>query len=655
MSEALFRRLGPYEIRRRIGGGNASVYLAEDTRAAGHLVALKVVANGPDDDARETAEAEQRGAELQRQWLAGSGFVPQVYEIGTAPGYLYIAMEYLEGEDLAARIRRGPIPAAEASAIARRLCEFLEEIDHLDLGTGTTSPLTLLHNDLKPTNVRLLTNGDVKVLDFGAAKALSMSRRVTRNDFYSTPYLSPECLESGERDRQTDAWALGVILYEMVAGRTPFRADDTRRLEDRIRSRRPPDPPADCPRGLRAVIAKLLAPEAADRYDTPEAIRVDLERFEQDTATVAEQEGWPDRVVDEPPTRRVRTPVDEPATRRVRSAATPAPTPQIAGGATTPVAAPMASQRRWVRTALILLVLSFALNEACVVRRSQAAAARVPMQSFSGLPSAWDEYNALHSQSLIGVSSSTLKHALTRQTLILADRVAANYRTPAPTVREAQWKEAAAALERAVAVEPTDNQLRGTLRYAQGQLDRIDGEADRARHQTASAQRHFAEAVSAFREAASLRPQWPDPFLGLARTFIYGLDDIDRGADALTQAQKFGFTLGARETAQLADGYRVRAEALWRAAAGVAGLPQEREMWGRARDAYQAALDQYSRIPDQPDAPAQIRAMQNRVEIVNRKIQLLEPRPAEPEEPAAATIVAPKRGAARFAESTPWA
>src|SRR5690606_7851962 len=148
---------------------------------------------------RDVADAEQRGAELQRQFLATSEYVPALYEIGQTPDYLYIAMEYLDGEDLATVIRRGPLEPARAARIAIQLCRFLEEIDHLDLGTAGASPLTLLHNDLKPTNIRLVGDDRVKVLDFGAAKALSLTRRVTRNDFYSTPYLSPECLDTGER------------------------------------------------------------------------------------------------------------------------------------------------------------------------------------------------------------------------------------------------------------------------------------------------------------------------------------------------------------------------------------------------------------------------------------------------------------------------
>lgn len=629
MNTTLFRQIGPYEIQKRIGhGGIAMVFLAKDTRPGGCLVALKVVPDGPDADARETVAAEQRGAELQRTFLHASAYVPRVYDVGHASGYLYIAMEYLEGEDLSALIRRGPVGPRQAAAIAIQLCQFLEEVDRLQISADGASPLTLLHNDLKPTNVRLVAGDRVKVLDFGAAKTLSMSRRVTRNDFYSTPYLSPECLDSGERDRQTDAWALGVILYEMVAGRPPFRANDTRRLEDRIRSRRPPEPLPDCPRALQAVIAKLLAPYPQDRYERPDAIREDLERFTSGAATIAEGEGWPDKAADEPPTRRTRLEVDaeQPTRQTPRIAASP-PIRPVTGSAPAAEAVPAAQpakptrRRRWLVTVVLVAALAVVLNEGWIARQARRLAATVPMQEFGGLTSMWTEYEALAGRSYLGGPGvRQLERALTRQTLILAERVVDNFRSPTPTVREAQWIAAASALERALTVAPTDALLRGTLRYAEGHLHRIDGEARKARGLTTQAQREFAEAITAFREAAALRPNWPDPFLGLARTFIYGIEDIDRGADAMNQAERLGHTLGPRETAQLADGYRARGETLERAAAALGGMPQEREFLTRARDAYRRALDLYTKIATFADVPGHIRLTQRRLEGVERKL-----------------------------------
>jgi hypothetical protein len=125
--------------------------------------------------------------------------------------------------------------------------------------------------------------------------------------------------------------------------------------------------------------------------------------------------------------------------------------------------------------------------------------------------------------------------------------------------------------------------------------------------------------VSAFREAAELRRDWPDPFLGLARVFIYGLDDIDRGADALQQAQKLGYAPGDRETAQLADGYRVRGDTLWQTARRYADMSQESEYLQRASEAYKQAQELYERIPAYPGVPINLRRTQRALEQIDER------------------------------------
>ena len=635
MSTTFFRRIGPYEIQHPIGrGGMGHVFLARDTREDGRVVALKVVPDGPDEEAGHRAAAERQGAELQRAFLQASPFVPRVYEVDDADGYLYIAMEYVEGEDLSTVIRRGPMEPRRAAAIAIQLCQFLEEIDRLDSSTDA-SPLTLLHNDLKPTNVRLTANDGVKVLDFGAAKSLTMSRRATRNDFYSTPYLSPECLETGDRDRQADAWAVGAILYEMVAGRPAFRADSTRRLEDLIRSRTPPAAPDGTPTSLQAVIAKLLAPSPRDRYDGATAIREDLERFMSGLPTTAEEQGGPQAEEDEPPTRRISDSAtrenDEPATRRipraapsgaVTSVATP-PLPPEATTAPAPQERPgkARSRRRWVRRTLFFILLALVINEGCLSARAERLAATVPTQEFASLTTVWSEYDGLARRSWFnGAGARGLEVALVDQTQVLADRVIDSYRMSASTVWSKQWSEAEAALLRATKAAPGDEHLRGTLRYVQGHLHRIDGETRKRERQDAQADRELARAVTAFREAARLRRNWPDPFLGLARAFIYGVGDMDRGADALRQAERLGHKLGPRETAQLAYGYGVRGGTYEQTASKLADMPQEREYLTRARDDYRRALDLYLDIATFGDVPTQMRLIQRRLERVERKL-----------------------------------
>ncbi len=278
----------------------------------------------PHYSGQDVLEAEHRGAELQKQFCQVSAFVPEVYDHGSEAGYFYVAMEYLEGENLSQVIRRGPLAAARAVSIAIELCRFLEDARGFAWKEGGRDFRHLLHGDLTPVNVRIMADDRVKVLDFGIAKALSMSRKVTRNDFGNVAYLSPERIESGgEMDATDGFWAVGVMLYEMLRGAPPFSAPDTRRLERAIVARRPvPLPAGICPVGLQAIVAKLLGPTPADRYPSAEAIRLDLERALAGDDTEAQKEGWPGRAGDEPATRRMepRSPLLPSVSRRRRGA-----------------------------------------------------------------------------------------------------------------------------------------------------------------------------------------------------------------------------------------------------------------------------------------------------------------------------------------------
>jgi hypothetical protein len=620
MMSTVFHRLGPYEILREIGrGGMAVVFLANDTRT-GQAVALKLVPVGTDREAREILEAEQWGAALQRKFSAISPRVPAVYDHGTESGYFYVAMEYLDGENLSDVISRGPLPAERAVATAVELCRFLEEAQRFEAVIGERNLRSLLHGDLKPRNVRVTSGGQVKVLDFGIAKALSLSRKVTRNDFGSVAYLSPERLESGEVDVYADFWAVGVLLYEMVSGAPPFQAADTRRLERLILSRQPPPPLGErCSIALQAVVAKLLSPNAAERYASAQAIGEDLGRVSAGGPTRAEQEGWPGRVVDEQPTRRTQPPADAAAeaTRRTTKAEPPVTPPA-------PVPAPAPPRRTpprvWLRRVAVVLALLLVGNELSVARAAGRVRRIVPTQELDQLDDMWSRYDQLSRRSYLRIATFGLERSLSNRTLALADRVIADYRTPAPTVREAQWKKAQEALARAHALSPDDRQLKAVLRYCEGHLHRIDGEARKARKQATPAQREFNDAVGAFREAAELRPKWADPFLGLARTFIYGLEDVDRAADALAQAERNGFTPGARETVQLGDGYRARGDTLARTARRLAGMSQERDYLARAAEAYRQALTLYAKAADFSGVPASIVVAQRGLDRVQHRI-----------------------------------
>jgi len=302
----------------------------------------------------------------------------------------------------------------------------------------------------------------------------------------------------------------------------------------------------------------------------------------------------------------------------------PIPVPPPAIPAIAKAAAPKRTRRRLLRYAVAALALGFFANEWSISNAAERIAAFVPTRELSQLEEMWAQYDDLSDRSNLSSSTSVLRRALTKQTAALAEAVIGNYRLPSPTVREAQWRMARKALARAVAAAADDSPLRAALRYCDGHLHRINGEARMAREQTAEAQHEFTEAVAAFREAAELRPKWPDPFLGLARTFIYGLGDVDRGADAFNQAQRHGFTPSDRETVQLADGYRTRGDSLLRNGRQLQGLPQERDYFSRAGDAYRQALALYTDAVDYANVPAYIRRTRRSLDAVERLISGLD-------------------------------
>jgi serine/threonine protein kinase len=624
----VFQRVGPYEIVREIGrGGMAAVFLAHDPRHA-RQVALKLVPIGGDREARDILEAERQGARLQQRLAETCGMVPRVFEEGDHPPYYFIAMEYVHGENLSEIIARGPAAPADAVRIASGLCRFLDAAHQFCTTVEGKASVSLVHGDLKPRNVRLADTGEIKILDFGIAKALSLSRKVTRNDFGSMPYLSPERLDATEVNAQADLWALGVILYELLTGSLPFNAVDTRRLEQQIRAgyhRRPL--PATTPAGLQSIVSRLLAPSLTDRYDSAGAVMSDLELFTAGKPPEAQLKGFP-ALLDEAPTRRTHRgdDLDVDATRRTDRAVAAAQTQTNPARGTPPpaVAVPVKTSRRHrFRTVLMVVALLLITNEFSVRFQAGRVGATALTRDLDSLSEVWPEYQRLSNRSYLRFGIVRLERTLTSRVAALADEVIANYRDPRPTVRERQWRTAQRHLQQALVLAPGNRALKAALRYCEGHLHRIDGEAERLRRQTAAANQHFTQSVSAFREAAEIRPDWPDPFLGLFRTFIYGLEDIDRAADAIKKAQQLGYTTGDRDTAQLAYGYRIRGDSLWQTARQFADMPQELEHLNRATEAYRQAHELYGKIPAFPGVAASLRRVERALEnIAGRRLEL---------------------------------
>ncbi|HXM41291.1 MAG TPA: serine/threonine-protein kinase [Bryobacteraceae bacterium] len=315
------RKVGKYEILRKLGrGGMADVYLAQDPEQQ-RTVAIKVIEQGTDADSRETIEAERRGSQLQAKLAEIDSRVVKIFDAADMDGYFVVAMEYVEGQDLSDLMRHGPAAPDDAVDIALAICQTLEHAHSLEVTIDGKDCRGIVHGDIKPKNIRIDHENRVRVLDFGIAKALSLSRKLTRNEFGSVPYASPERLDSGDVNSMSDLWSLGVLLYELVTGSQPYQAESTERLERMIRSRIPAPPAPDpCPEPLRRILLKSMDPEPERRYQSAADLAMDLVAFRAGAPVRAESSAETDE--DANATRRTFRPasaagaaVDE-ATRR---------------------------------------------------------------------------------------------------------------------------------------------------------------------------------------------------------------------------------------------------------------------------------------------------------------------------------------------------
>ena len=259
---------GKYRIVEEIGqGGMGVVYKAEDLKLK-RSVALKFLPphlmTSPELKERFLIEA-QAAAALSHPNIC------VIYEIGESGEHPYIAMEYVEGETLKDRIRKGPLAPHEALTLAGQVAAGLAEAHHKGL----------IHRDIQSANIMVTAKGQAKVMDFGLAKLQGGSSLTKSQTTLGTvAYMSPEQARGGDMDHRTDIWSLGVVLYEVVAGKMPFRGDHDQAViysilhdePEPLKKIRPDTPPE-----LEQVVGQALAKKPADRYQSMDEFREDVE------------------------------------------------------------------------------------------------------------------------------------------------------------------------------------------------------------------------------------------------------------------------------------------------------------------------------------------------------------------------------------------
>jgi serine/threonine protein kinase len=500
-------RFGRYEIIRRLGKSMNDVYLARDTRENRHA-ALKLIKSGPDAVSQLILEAERRGAAIQQTLRALDPRVIEIYDYGDLDGYFYVAMQYVEGRNLAEALKHdGRMSGYRAARIALEICAQLEKFHAFRPGDEVAS--SVVHGDIKPSNIHLGPNETVRLLDFGIAKTLRPDRDSTVHSFGSPSYCSPERLGRSLLDQQADLWAVGVTLYEMVAGAPPYQAEDTRKLERLIQSGRPPRAlPASCPAPLKSVIGKALAPAAERRYKSAAAFGGDLKAFLEGAETVAGKEK--------------------------RSAWKPNPTVE-SGQASKPrrarrshkalrMAGRIASALGWVLAGMLLFIGTSYCSRYWRASRQIRATAD------------WSLYTNLRDQFAFLGRFSPVEYL--RPPLRTAYE-----KTGAQALADGDWGKAELFLTRATDLGAGGREMAGKLALARGYsaLGRSKPDDARAR----------------FQDAARDLPQSPLPHLGLARVDLLASLPGD-ALEELAAAGRLGYRLGPRELEQMAAAHRLR-------------------------------------------------------------------------------------------------
>ncbi|MFN0069697.1 MAG: protein kinase domain-containing protein, partial [Limisphaerales bacterium] len=277
-----------YQIASKLGsGGMGDVYLADDQQL-GRRVAVKILPT-------EFALVKERLLRFQREARAACAVshpgIAHIYELGECGGTHFIAMEYVEGVTLAARIAGGPLPVQEALDIALQVADALE----------AAHAAGIIHRDIKPANLLLGARNRVKILDFGIAKldhapeesaadhdAATVMQTSVGSLIGTGPYMSPEQVLGREIDGRSDLFSLGAVMYEMLTGRPPFRGASATEVLAKVLSAAPPEmdgPIGNVPAGLQRVVRKCLEKDLRQRYQNAGELTADLGLLRQELGT----------------------------------------------------------------------------------------------------------------------------------------------------------------------------------------------------------------------------------------------------------------------------------------------------------------------------------------------------------------------------------
>jgi hypothetical protein len=581
-------------------GGMARVYRAR-RRSSGQVVAVREISGGP--GSAERIASERRGAEIQRALCDIDARVPKVFEIFLSPaGWLYVEMEYIDGEDLAAVTQRGPLLAADAVRIAVEMFDFLRIAHSTPVSVDGEQRNQQVHGDLTPRNVRIATNGAVRILDFGIAKGLKAT--VTAASFANFGYVSPERARTGLMGVSDDFWSAGVVLYEMLSGRRAFPGtceQISAALADR---RNPPALDPHLPVSLRLIVAKLLAWDPAYRYPDAAAVLAELDAFSNGRPTRAEAEA------------------DAGRTRAVGRETRADPIDDVEPGyesRTTAMPARPQRSRRFLRAAPLAAAAIVLAHEGSVWQDAEARS-RSAAADTGDVERLWSDYEALRDRAWLSPATSGLARVVAERLVSAASTTLKDYRQDEPRIRERHVEAARSQLARAVELQPDNVLAHAWLRYAQGHLARIAGDARRGDERRQA----WARAVERFDEASRFAPDLLDPYLGLTRLYTHReYRDPDRARRAMSAAERLGHPRGIREHGQLGDLFKDEGDLLFRQARDVRGTGSEEPLLVRARAELVSALGEYEQSKGFGQTNTRIKEINDAIQRIDARLSAI--------------------------------
>jgi len=267
---------GRYQIIEELGKGGMGRVLRALDKKLNEEVALKLI---KPEIAKDKKTIERFKNELKMARKISHRNVGRMYELMEERGTHFITMEYVPGQDLKGLIRQtGQLTIGKALSIAKEICEGLEEAHRVGV----------VHRDLKPSNIIIDREGNASILDFGIARSIKEMGMTGAEVMIGTPeYMSPEQVEGKETDQRSDIYSLGVILYEMATGQTPFKGDTAFTIGVKHKSERPKDPKelnAQIPEDFSQVILRCMEKDKECRYQSAGELLADLEKIEKETS-----------------------------------------------------------------------------------------------------------------------------------------------------------------------------------------------------------------------------------------------------------------------------------------------------------------------------------------------------------------------------------